>query len=80
MTRVNIRTITVGNVHAEPGDPAKVEAYHRWLMSNPNLDMSPIIVTEKSNGTYRIYDGRHRFVSYVLAERELIPITLKEAS
>lgn len=75
--RANIREITVGNVHAAPGDINKVYEYYLWLMENPGGDMEPIIVTRKPNGTYRIYDGRHRFLSYVLAEREYIPIVLR---
>lgn len=72
--RVNIRTITVGNNHAEPGDPAKVAQYHRWLVANPSLDLPPIDVRPKPNGTYRIHDGRQRFLAYVLTEREEIPV------
>lgn len=71
---VNIRLITVGNRHAMLGDPEKVVRFTQWLCDNPELDMDAIEVRIKSNGTYRIYDGRHRFVSYVLAEREEIPI------
>jgi ParB-like nuclease domain len=74
--KVNIRTITVGNRHAEPGDPAKVERYHRWLLENPDLDLPPIDVRMKPHGTYRIHDGRHRFLAYVLAEREEIPVVV----
>jgi hypothetical protein len=65
--RVNIRTITVGNRHARVGDPAKVAAYHEWLRANPELDLPAIDVRAKENGTYRIDDGRHRFLAYVLA-------------
>jgi hypothetical protein len=72
--KVNIRTITVGSSHAAPGDPAKVAEYHRWLIENPDLDLPPIDVRPKTNDTYRIYDGRHRFLAYVLAEREEIPV------
>jgi hypothetical protein len=72
--KVNIRTITVGNRHAEPGDPAKVAEYHGWLLANPGLDFPAIDVRRKPNGTYRIHDGRHRFLAYVLAEREEIPV------
>jgi ParB-like chromosome segregation protein Spo0J len=32
----------------------------------------------KPNGAYRIYDGRHRFLAYVLAERDEIPATIAE--
>jgi hypothetical protein len=78
--KVNIRTITVGNRHAEPGDPAKVALFHRWLLDNPDLDMPAIDVRAKPNGTYRIHDGRHRFLAYVLAEREEIPIELGAGS
>jgi hypothetical protein len=74
--KVNIRTITVGNLHAEPGDPSKVAAYHRWLLENPARDLPPIDVRAKANATYRIYDGRHRFLAYVLAEREEIPVVV----
>jgi RimJ/RimL family protein N-acetyltransferase len=72
--RVNIRSITVGNIHAEPGDPAKVTGLHRWLIDNPADDLPAIDVRARDNGTYRIHDGRHRFLAYVLAERETIPI------
>ena len=72
--KVNIRTITVGNRHAEPGDPAKVAAYRGWLLDNPDLDLPAIDVRTKPNGTYRIHDGRHRFLAYVLAAREEIPV------
>lgn len=74
--KVNIRTVTVGNIHAEPGDPMKVAEYHRWLIENPSLDLPPINVRAKPNETYRIYDGRHRFLAYVLAHREEIPIVI----
>jgi hypothetical protein len=74
--RVDIRTITVGHVHAEQGDPHKVVEIHRWLMDNPELDLLPLDVRVKNNGTYRIHDGRHRFLAYVLAERATVPITL----
>ena len=74
--KVNIRTIRVGNHHAEPGDPAKVAAYHGWLLDNPDLDLPAIDVRTKPNGTYRIHDVRHRFLAYVLAEREEIPIVV----
>ena len=72
--KVNIREITVGNRHAYPGDPAKVASYHHWLLENPDLDLPAIDVRTKPNGTYRIHDGRHRFLAYVLAEREEIPV------
>jgi hypothetical protein len=36
---VDIRTITVGHIHAQPGDPQKVAAYHRWLIDNPRDDL-----------------------------------------
>ena len=75
--KVNIRAITVGNKHAAPGDPAKVAEYHRWLLENPELDLPPIDVRAKPNETYRIYDGRHRFLAYVLAEREEIPVVIR---
>lgn len=74
---MNIRTITVGNHHAARGDPSKVAEYHCWLQENPNLDLPPIDVRPRSNGTYRIYDGRHRFLAYVLAEREEIPVVVR---
>jgi hypothetical protein len=77
--KVNIRMITVGNRHAEPGDPTKVASYHRWLLDNPDLDLPAIDVRVKPNGTYRIHDGRHRFLAYVLAERDEIPIILGAA-
>ncbi len=72
--RVNIRLITVGHVHDAPGDPAKVAQLHRWLIDNPTLDLPPLDVRAKDNGTYRIHDGRHRFLAYVLAERETVLI------
>jgi hypothetical protein len=31
-------------------------------------------VRAKPNGAYRIHDGRHRFLAYVLAERPLVSI------
>jgi hypothetical protein len=71
---VDIRSITVGHVHAEPGDPAKVVAMHAWLVADRSRELPPIAVTRKHDGTFRIHDGRHRFVSYVLAERPTIPI------
>jgi hypothetical protein len=74
--KVNIRTITVGSNHAAPGDPAKVAEYHRWLIENPELDLPPIDVRVKPNDTYRIHDGRHRFLAYVLAERVEIPVSI----
>lgn len=73
---VDVRLITVGNIHAEPGNPTKVVAMHRWLMEHPDLDLPPLNVRPKDNGTYRIHDGRHRFVAYVLAERGTIPIVI----
>jgi hypothetical protein len=73
---VDIRTITVGHVHAQPGDPQKVVAYHRWLLDHPRDDLPPLDVRLKPNGTYRIHDGRHRFVAYVLAERATVPVVL----
>jgi ParB-like nuclease domain len=73
---VDIRTITVGHIHAERGDPAKVAAYHRWLMDHPGEHMFPLDVRAKPNGTYRIHDGRHRFLAYVLAERPTVPIVV----
>jgi hypothetical protein len=76
LVKVNIRTVTVGNRHAESGDPAKVARYHRWLLDNPGLDLPAIDVRLKPNGTYRIHDGRHRFLAYVLAEREHIPVRI----
>jgi hypothetical protein len=72
--RVDVRQITVGHVHAERGDPNKVAAMHAWLLANPEADLPPLDVRAKPNGTYRIHDGRHRFLAYVLAERQLVPI------
>lgn len=77
-TTVDVRTITVGHVHAEPGDPAKVAAMTAWLLANPDRDLPYLKVHEKPNGTFRIYDGRHRFVAYVLAERERVPVEIGE--
>jgi len=74
--KVNIRTITVGNRHGEPGDPSKVAEYHRWLVDNPSLDLPPLDVRAKANGTFRIHDGRHRFLAYVLGEREEVPVVV----
>jgi ParB-like nuclease domain len=74
--RADIRQITVGNRHARPGDPQKVAEYHAWLMSNPVGDLPPIEVREKPGEIYRIHDGRHRFLAYVLAERGEIPIVI----
>jgi hypothetical protein len=72
--RVDIRLITVGHIHAERGDPQKVAELHRWLMDNPRLDLPPLDVRRKDNGTHRVHDGRHRFLAHVLAERETVPI------
>jgi hypothetical protein len=72
--RVDIRLITVGHIHAERGDPHKVIDMHRWLLGNPELDLPPLDVRVKDNGTYCIHDGRHRFLAYVLAERGTVPI------
>lgn len=74
MIIVNVRQITVGNIHEFPGKPDKVVRYHSILMDNPEFDFPPLDVREKPNGTYRIWNGRHRFLAYVLAERELIPV------
>jgi hypothetical protein len=71
---VDIRLITVGHVHAERGDPQKVVAYHAWLLEHPDADLPPLDVRPRPNGTYRIHDGRHRFLAYVLAERATVPI------
>lgn len=73
---MNIRQVTCGNTHAAPGDPRRVVEYYDWLMARPGEDLPPIQVREKPNGTYRVYDGRHRFLSYVLAEREVIPVVV----
>lgn len=74
MIHVDVRSITVGHAHAEPGDPDRVTAMHRWLMDNPGDDLPALDVRPKPNGTYRIRDGRHRFLAYVLAERPQVPI------
>lgn len=74
MDYVDVRAITVGHVHAERGDPGKVATIHAWLLTNPDGDLRPLDVRTTPNGTYRIHDGRHRFVAYVLAERPLVPI------
>lgn len=74
--RVNIRMITVGNVHAEGGDAAKVAAMHGWLVDNPDSDLPALDVRAKDNGTFRIHDGRHRFLAYVLAGRDTIPVDI----
>lgn len=77
MKRVNIRQITVGNVHSAPGDPDKVTRMCQWLKTaDASADLPPLIVREKPNGTYRIWDGRHRFLAYVLAERETVPVVI----
>lgn len=76
---VDIRHISVGCVHAEPGEPEKVVRYTKWLRDHPDEEMDPIEVTYKLNGTFRIWNGRHRFLSYVLAERPHIPIVPKNA-
>lgn len=73
---VDIRLITVGHVHAEPGDPQKVATLHSWLLEHPDADLPALDVRRKDNGTYRIHDGRHRFLAYVLAQRASIPIEL----
>lgn len=73
-THCDVRDITVGNIHAERGDPHKVAELCAWLMNNPARDLPPLDVREKPNGTYRIHDGRHRFLAYVLAERAKVPI------
>ena len=49
---------------------------HGWLLKQPESDLPPLEVRVRENGTYRIHDGRHRFVAYVLAERATIPIRL----
>lgn len=72
-THVSIRDVTCGPVHALPGDPRKVAAMHAWLLANPTLDLPPLELRPKPNGTVRIHDGRHRFLAYVLAARETVP-------
>lgn len=72
-THVNIRDVTCGPVHALPGDPRKVATMHAWLLANPTLDLPPLELRPKPNGTVRIHDGRHRFLAYVLAARETVP-------
>jgi hypothetical protein len=74
--KVDIRMITVGHIHAEPGDPGKVAALRGWLLDHPDADLPALDVRAKDNGTYRIHDGRHRFLAYVLAERATIPIAV----
>jgi ParB-like nuclease domain len=76
---VDVRSITVGHVHAERGDPEKVARMHAWLLAHPDADLPPLDVRAKPDGTYRIYDGRHRFVAYVLAERQWVPIEIGKA-
>jgi hypothetical protein len=76
IVHANIRELTIGNCHAEPGDPAKVAEMHRWLLDNPRAELPPLLVFPKPNGTLRVYDGRHRFVAYVLAERGSIPVRI----
>jgi hypothetical protein len=73
---VNIREVTVGNRHAHPGDPAKVADMHRWLVDNPGSELPPLLVFRKPNDAVRIYDGRHRFLAYVLAQRETVPVRI----
>jgi len=73
---IDIRLITVGRIHAEPGDPEKVAALHSWLLEHPDADLPALDVRRKENGTYRVHDGRHRFVAYVLAQRATIPVEL----
>ena len=41
---------------------------------------APARRSRKGNGTYRINDGRHRFLAYVLAERPLVPIEVETPS
>jgi hypothetical protein len=53
-----------------------VATYHRWLLENPERDLPPIDVRAKGNAMYCIHDGRHRFLAYVLAERQEIPIVV----
>lgn len=78
MPYVDIRLITVGHIHALPGDPHKVVAMHHWLINNPHDDLPALDVRLKPNGTYRIHDGRHRYVAAVLAQRPTIPVIVSE--
>lgn len=75
--KVNVRQITVGSVHELPGDPTKVVVYYGHLRHDDTFEFPPIVVHEKPNGTYRIWDGRHRFLAYVLAERDTIPVEVR---
>lgn len=77
--RISLREITLGPVHALPGDPAKVMRLHGWLLAHPNRDLPALFVFAKPNGTVRIHDGRHRFVAYALAGRESVPVRIARA-
>jgi hypothetical protein len=57
MILVDVRSITVGHVHAEHGDPSKVAERTGWLLTNPDADLPALDVRAKPNGTYRIHDG-----------------------
>jgi hypothetical protein len=72
-TQVSVRDVTVGPVHALPGDPRKVAAMCAWLLAHPTFDLPALELRPKPNGTFRVHDGRHRFLAYVLAQRETVP-------
>ena len=36
---VDVRSISVGHIHADSGDPQKVARMHAWLLEHPDADL-----------------------------------------
>ena len=71
---VDVRTITVGPVHAERGDPRNVAVTHGWLLANPDRDVPPLDGAVQAERHLSHPRRPHRVLAYVLAERPMVPI------
>jgi hypothetical protein len=58
----------------------KVVHYTKLLQDNPDMDLDPImtIPLEKHPGIFGITNGKHRFLSYILAGRYEQPCVITE--
>lgn len=64
--RLPLSSLSVGETRSL--DMRRVQEYAELLTDNPDHDMEPVIVESEGN-KFKILNGHHRFVGYIVAGR-----------
>ena len=78
-TKLTQKTVLVSDVYVPDFDHLnypRIEEYVGYIRDFPGKVISPIYVVKRPyNGkTYKVYDGRHRYLAHIIAQREEIMV------